>query len=105
MNDSEFKTLSDAVLARIEQGLETSEADLDFSMVGDGVLEIEFDEGSKIVINRHAAQQEIWVAARSGGYHFGWDGQFWRNTRDGSELYARLSELLSAQTGMNIRLG
>ena len=93
------------VLAAIEAGLENSGADVDFELGAGGVLEVEFADGSKMIINRHGAAREIWVAARSGGYHFGWDGQSWRNARDGSELYARLSELLSAQTGMSIRLG
>lgn len=104
MNDSEFKVRSDAVLARIEQGLEASGAGLDCCLAGDGVLEIEFDEGGKMVVNRHAALQEIWVADRSGGYHFAWDGEQWRNARDGSELFARLMELLFARTGEQILL-
>ena len=96
MNDSEFNALADQALKRIEERLEQCDADLDFAMISSGVLEIELPGGSKIVVNRHAAQQEIWVAARSGGYHFGWDGQFWRNTRDGSELYAQLSEITAS---------
>jgi len=104
MNDSEFNTLADAALKRIEAGLETSDADLDFAMVSSGVLEIEFADGSKIIVNRHGAAKEVWVAARSGGFHFRWDGSAWRDTRDSSELMAALSALVSAQAGAAITL-
>lgn len=104
MNDSQFNTLSDAALKRIESGLESCAADLDFEMVGDGVLEIEFADGGKVIVNRHSAAQEVWVAAKSGGFHYRWDGSAWRNTRDGSELMLALSALLSAQSGCQIKL-
>jgi CyaY protein len=105
MNDKEFNTLADTALARIEAGLEACGADLDFAMVSAGVLEIEFADGSKIIVNRHGAAQELWVAARSGGFHFRWDGQAWRDTRDGGELVAALSALVSAQSGAAVKLG
>lgn len=104
MNDSEFNELAEATLARIEAGLDASGADLDFEMVGAGVLEIEFDDGGKIIVNRHAAAQEVWVAARSGGFHFRWNGSAWIDTRDGGELMAALSRLVSAQAGEPVEL-
>ena len=104
MDDSEFNRLADTALKQIETALENSGADLDFSMVSSGVLEIELDDGSKIFVNRHSAAQEVWVAARSGGFHFRWDGQAWRNTRDSSELMAALSALITRQSGETIRL-
>lgn len=104
MNDSEFNTLADATLERIENGLEASGADVDFAMISAGVLEIEFADGSKIIVNRHGAAKELWVAARSGGFHFRWDGQVWRDTRDGGELLAALSALVSAHSGTALSL-
>jgi len=104
MNDSEFGALAEAALTHIEIGLERSGADLDFALVSAGVLEIEMADGSKIIVNRHAAAQEMWVAARSGGFHFRWDGKVWRDTRDGSELMAALSTLVSVQSGENVNL-
>ena len=104
MNDSEFDRLADAALARIEAGLDACDADLDVAMVSAGVLEIELADGGKIIVNRHAAAQELWVAARSGGFHFRWDGAAWRDTRDGSELFAALSALISAQSGVAVAL-
>ena len=96
MLESEFVSLADRVLADIEKELDVSEHDLDYATVGSGVLEIELDGGGKIVVNRHAAMQEIWVAARAGGFHFRWDGAVWRDTREGRELMRVLAELISA---------
>ncbi len=100
MTETEFATLSGAALEKIEHGLEASGADLDFELAAGGVLEIEFADGSKIIVNRHAVAQEIWVAAKSGGFHFRYDGaRSGCDTRDGEELMDKLSRLASAQAG------
>ena len=99
MDDKDFNRLADEMLARIEAALEASEADLDFELGAGGVLEIEFADDSKIIVNRHAVTKEIWVAARAGGFHFRWDGSAWRDTRDNAELLAKLSALASQQAG------
>jgi CyaY protein len=99
LSDSQFEALATHVLERVEAALEASGIDADFELKEGGVLEIEFADGSKIIVNRHAAAREIWVAARAGGFHFRWDGAAWRDTREGSELFAALSKLLSAQGG------
>ena len=58
-----------------------------------------------MIINRHGAAREIWVAAKSGGFHFRHDGSDWRDTRDGSELFAAVSRLASLQSGTPVLLG
>ena len=101
MTESEFETLADGALASLERALEqTAESaalDWDLQRKGSGVLEIEFDDGSRMVINRHGAAREIWVAAKSGGFHFRYDAGAWRDTRDGTELFAAVAKLASQQ--------
>ena len=104
MNETEFQALSETVLQRIERALEHSGVEVDFELKEGGVLEMEFDDGSKIIVNRHGAAREIWVAARSGGFHFRWDGAAWRDTRDGTELFALLSRLVSLHSGTGVIL-
>jgi CyaY protein len=104
MDDKEFNTLAEATLARIDAALEASGVDVDCQLAAGGVLEIEFDDGSKIIVNRHGVAREIWVAARSGGFHFRWDGAVWRDTRDAAELMEKLSTLASQQAGETIQL-
>ena len=104
MTETEFATLSGAALEKIEHGLEASGADLDFELAAGGVLEIEFVDGSKIIVNRHSVAKEMWIAARSGGFHFRWDGQVWRDSRDSSELMSALSALITRQSGETVNL-
>ena len=99
MTEAEFNSLAEATLERIRRALEASGLDAYVEEKGDGVIEIEFADASKMVINRHGAAREIWVAARAGGFHFRWDGAAWRDTRDATELFAALSKLVSAQGG------
>jgi CyaY protein len=104
MDDPRFEALAQAALESLERALEASGADLDYERKEGGIVEIELEDGAKIIVNRHSAAREIWVAARTGGFHFRWDGAAWRDTRDGSELFDALSRLLSAALGRGIRL-
>lgn len=104
MTASEFETLADAALEQIEKALVDSDADCDCEPKGTGVLELEFADGSRIVVNRQSAAQEIWVAAKSGGFHFRWNGKDWVDTRAGGDLLAALSKLVSQQSGAAVIL-
>jgi CyaY protein len=104
MDEREFEALAGKTLERIERALDESGVDAQPELKEGGVLELEFDDGSRIVVNRHSAAREIWVAARSGGFHFRWDGSAWRDTRSGTELFAALSKLVSAQSGTGVIL-
>jgi CyaY protein len=106
-SETEFVTAADRTLAAIgdalDAALEASDADLDW-MLKDGILEIECPDGSKIIINRHVPNREIWVAAKSGGFHFGASDGLWRDHRNGDELAAALQALLRAQASMEVTL-
>ena len=100
MDESAFVAAAELELERVENALEACGADLDVELQPGGVLEVSFDDDSKLVINRHVAAQEIWLAARSGGFHFRLhdDGR-WVDTRGGEELYIVLSRVTSDQGG------
>jgi CyaY protein len=104
LTEREFDSLATLALERVEAALEASGVDADLERKEGGVLEIEFADGSKIIVNRHGAAREIWVAARAGGFHFRWDGAAWRDSRDGTELFASLSKAVSAQSGQPVLL-
>jgi CyaY protein len=104
MDELEFNGLADATLAQLEQAIEQCGCDLDYEVKPGGVLEIEFDNGSKVIVNRHSAAREIWVAARSGGYHFRPEGSRWVGTRNSEELFAALSRVIGEQSGLTVRL-
>src|SRR5574341_579987 len=104
LNDHEFAALATRTLARVGAAIDESGIDADPELKEGGVLEVEYADGSKIIVNRHAAAREIWVAARAGGFHFRWDAGAWRDSRDGTELFAALSQLVSAQLGRRVDL-
>jgi CyaY protein len=69
------------------------------------VLEIEFvDNGSKIIVNSQAPLQEMWIAARAGGFHYKRVGDEWRNTRNDTEFFASLADFATEQGGAPIKL-
>ena len=108
MTESEFLVLADSSLNAIERALEQAcdDTDLDVECSRSGnVLEIEcIASNSKIIVNSQAPMQELWVAAKSGGYHYKYDGARWVSTRDGSELLSTLSQAVSDQAGVAVTL-
>lgn len=107
MTESEFLERAEATLDRIEEAVaaaaDQGDADLETSRSGN-VLHIETESGARLVVNLQTPMQEIWVAARQGGFHYRWEEGRWRDTRDGSELFEALSRLLSAAAGVAVRL-
>jgi CyaY protein len=108
MSESEFLALAESTLDAIEAALDRLNdqdlLDVECSRSGN-VLEIEFiDDHSKIIVNSQAPMQQLWVAAKSGGFHYQRDGAHWVDTRDGSELFAALSRMASAQAGTPVVL-
>ncbi|MFA7242555.1 MAG: iron donor protein CyaY [Sulfuricellaceae bacterium] len=104
MTESEFVRLADETLARIENAIDGCGADIDCENTG-GVLTLTFVNGSQIVVNKQAANREIWLAAKSGGFHFVWTDGEWRDTRDGTPLFAALGKCVGAQAGQTVTLG
>ncbi len=101
MTETEFNRHVDAVLLTIESAIDAADGDLDYETVG-GILEIECADGSKVIINRQTPNREIWVAAKSGGFHFRYDQAHWIDTRSGRELSVALTEILFSQSGEKI---
>jgi len=93
MTESEFNESADAVFTRIEQAIDAGATDIECSLNG-AVLELEFEDGSKIIINRHTPNREIWLAAKSGGFHYAYQDGQWFSRRDGSELFGKLGDLV-----------
>ncbi len=106
-SESAFVAATDRVLAAIgdalDAALDAADVDADWSVNG-GVLEIECEDGSKLIVNRHLPNREIWVAAKSGGFHFAAREGAWRDTRSGRELAEALRELLRTQAGIEVGL-
>jgi CyaY protein len=102
MTDLEFMDRAEKLLGRIESACDRindqTDADIDNQRVG-GMITLTFGNHSQIVINLQKPLHEVWLAARSGGYHFKFDGMQWLDTKGHGEFLACLSRDASAQTG------
>lgn len=103
MSESEFLEQAEATLAAIERAVDAADVDIEASRAGN-VLTLELDNGSKVIINSQAPMQQMWVAGKSGAFHYARDGDRWVDTRDSSELFSALSRLISAQGGAAVVL-
>jgi CyaY protein len=107
ISESDFVAAADATLdaigAALDDALSRSDVDLDWS-VNDGILEIETEDGGKLIVNRHVPNRELWVAARAGGFHFRAQDGRWVDTRSGEEIGAALARLLKSQAGLDVGL-
>ena len=103
MSESEFLESAETTLAAIERAVDATDVDIEASRAGN-VLTLELGNGSKVIVNSQAPMQQMWVAGKSGAFHYARSGDQWLDTRDGSELFVALSRLISAQGGEAIVL-
>ena len=112
IDDKQFHQLGSNLLQSIEVALEAADdeldLDLDVERQGGNVINIRFRDKSVIVVNTQPPLHEIWVAAKSGGYHYRWAGTMatplWLDTKTGKELLGDLTEFASAQAGQAIKI-
>ena len=112
IDDKQFHQLGSNLLQSIEVALEKADdeldLDLDVERQGGNVINIRFRDKSVIVVNTQPPLHEIWVAAKSGGYHYRWAGTvaqpLWLDTKTGKELFSDLSEFASAQAGQPVKI-
>jgi CyaY protein len=100
MNESEFHQRVDAMLLAIEEAIDDSGADLDYENAA-GILTLTLENGSQIIINRQTPVKQLWLAVRSGGFHFDWsdEAEAWIAERDGATFTDKLNQALVAQGG------
>ncbi len=105
MNESDFNQLAEETMVEIEEAIDNCGVDIDTD-TGGGILTLEFVNGSQIIINKHTPLCQIWVAARSGGFHFDYnaDSSTWILQSNGEELFACLSHYCSEQAGEAVKL-
>ncbi len=107
MTESEFLALADAILAEVEDQAESwfEDLDLDLDTTLDGqVLTIVFNRTSHLVLNSQSPLQEMWLAAPSGAWHYGYQDGKWVDTRGGINLDERLSELCTQLAGQELKV-
>jgi len=103
MNELEFNQKVDQTLMAIEEAIEevneNQDAEIDYDTVA-GILTLEFEDGSRIIINRQSANSQLWVATKSGGYHFDYQEMRWIDNKNGQSLGELLSLNICQQAQM-----
>ena len=106
LSDAEYHALAMALLSGIElqvdRWLQGDVIDIDSARTG-GLLELGLPDGSKLIVNTQPPLQEIWLAARRGGFHFRQVDGRWRDTKTDQEFYDTLSDCASEQAGRPLR--
>jgi CyaY protein len=101
LNDSQFQEIVDAEFVRIEDGVDELELDVDIDASG-GVLAFTLDSGSSVILSRQVASHEIWVAAKSGGFHLKREGDGWRCENTDESLEQLLNRIFMEQAGARL---
>jgi len=105
MTDSEFLDLAEILLKTVESQCDdindATEADIDTQRVG-GMLTLTFSNQSQIIVNLQKPLHEIWMAAKSGGYHYRWCDGHWQDTKGQGEFFAALTHNASVQANQHV---
>jgi len=104
MNESEFNQQIDDLLMEIEDAIEESGVDIDYETVA-GILTLEFESGSHVIINRQVAMRQLWVAAKSGGFHLEWVEGQWIASTTKEVMPALIDRVCTEQSGESVSLG
>ena len=103
MTDPEYLDLAESALAAIEQACdrinEDTDADIDNQRTG-GLITLTFVNRSQVVVNLQPPLHEIWLAARTGGYHYRLEEGAWKDTKGAGEFFEALNRDASRQAGM-----
>jgi len=101
MTDSEFLELADILYQKIEDCIEVSGADIDYDQNG-SLLTLEFENRTKLIINRQQPLHQVWLATLENGHHYDYkDGQ-WIDDRTGDEFLCFLSAAITKQSGEKV---
>ena len=103
MTESEFNDLVDETFALIEDAMDDCEADVDSENAG-GVLTLGCEDGSAIIFSRQPASRELWLAARSGGFHFIYQEGHWYCPKHQQGLALMIARITEEQAGEAITL-
>ncbi|WP_371837954.1 iron donor protein CyaY [Microbulbifer epialgicus] len=104
MSQTEFESAIEQTLVAIEDALDECAWDIDYERNG-AVLTLTLeDNGSQVILSRQSANRELWVAAKSGGYHLAFENPGWKCGTTGESLPTLLNRVLSEQQGEAVSL-
>jgi len=103
MKDALYHELIDNLFIHIEEALDECEQDMDYES-GEGILTVILPDQSKIILNKQAPLQQLWVATKFNGHHFNYTDNKWIDERTGAEFYQFMDDAMSRQADVAIVL-
>ena len=102
---ADFEQRAEEALRKLESSLRDAADELEVDLA-DGILTVEFEDGSKFLLNSHSASQQIWMSANLAAWHFAWHAptSSWRDTKSGAELFTELGLLVSQKLSQPVKL-
>src|ERR1035437_9599898 len=91
--DTTIRNLESRLSDLVDEG-----KDFDFQRKGD-VLEIEFDDGEKVVITPQSPLEQLWVSANYAGHRFNWNGDEWANEKGGETIDGFIDRIIADKLG------
>ena len=106
MTELEYLAHAEAALKAVELACDRindeTDADIDNQRTG-GMITLTFANHSQIIINLQKPLQEVWMAAKAGGYHYRLQDGQWMDSKGHGELLAELSRQASTQAAMALQ--
>jgi CyaY protein len=105
MTDLEYQDCAERALQAIEMACDRindeTDADIDNQRSG-SMITLTFSNRSQIIINLQKPLQEIWMAAKAGGFHYRYLEGEWIDTKSGGHFFDNLSRQASEQAGQKM---
>ncbi|MFM2480720.1 iron donor protein CyaY [Celerinatantimonas sp. YJH-8] len=103
MTDSEFHQLADLIFEQLEEALDNHDGEIDYEGEG-GLLKLNFENGSQMIINKQEPLHQIWLATKFDGHHFEYRDSQWVDIRTGNEFFSFLQQVIEKQSGEHLTL-
>ncbi len=102
---ADFEQRAEEALRKLESSLRDAADELEVDLA-DSILTVEFEDGSKFLLNSHSASQQIWMSANLAAWHFAWHAptSSWRDTKSGAELFTEVGKLVSEKLAQPVKL-
>ncbi len=105
MNENQYTDSLDELMLNIEDAIDEAELDIDYETSA-GILTLTCENNTKVILSRQTPLLQLWLAAKSGGFHFDFEDtkQLWIRDSDGRDFMSVLNQCLSEQSGEDVKL-
>lgn len=107
MDEQRYLHLADDAFHAIERAFEDVDPDLAEVVLAGDVLTIGYQDGSKCIVNTQRPTRQIWLAARSSGWHFRYEeatGRWVDDRGAGVELMRCVADVTKQTVGVDLPL-